>query len=857
MKKINYLILLLTVLFAGVINAQSYTVSGTIKDAESGEKLVGANVYIEALNIGAVSNTNGVFEITSVSGGTFEITASFIGYSKMTKNLKVTENVEVNFDLSPSSVLLTETVVKSTRAVLRETPVAFTEVLGKDLEFKLSSRDVPQELESVVPSLYSSVGGGGSGDATMYVRGFSQRNIAIMINGVPVNDMENKWVYWSNWAGIGDVTESIQSQRGLGVSPYSVNAIGGVINVRTSSVASQEVYTRVKSEYGSENLIKGSVAFHQKLSNNLSVTGLISKKNWDGYADGTYHKEWTYYFSVGGVFGNHSLEVTGVGSPQEHGQRPFYAKRTIADWAKYGKEYNYAQGRLNGGFILETVNKYHKPAFNLNWNWQLSDKSTLSTIVYYSTGTGWGSGTLGSFAKRTADGYGDYDAIYTANSQRINSTYSNTETQSTTIFRNSVNNHYWTGLLSTYTTKLTDALTLNAGIDGRYYIGEHYREVTNLLGGDYYLERNDISRGAYMAGVDDKVGYYNDMHVRQLGGFGQVEYKTGAITTYINVSAFAYGAQRIDYFLYAPDNEESDWQNFTGYTAKAGINYNLNDENNVYFNAGYFSTPPIVDNIFSNNTNVVIPNIENEKVLGLELGYGYTTDNLNVRLNGFYTQWSDRAFSSDVTGSDGVRYYANVLGAKQVHIGGELELSYKLFRNLSVNGIASIIDAKFKNDVTSVIAPEDEPTKTKTIVSYVDGLYVSDNRGNFPMQQFSFNVNYRVNLLSGLSANITPVVKYYGENYAYFNPDSRTNSNDRTQSWQYPNYTLFDLHIGFDWLLNDSYMKKISFGVHVFNLADNTDYIVEAQDGSKHDEATSTVFYGRGRWVNFNVAFNF
>ena len=57
--------------------------------------------------------------------------------------------------------------------------------------------------------------GGGAGDARINVRGFNQRNVAIMINGIPVNDMENGWVFWSNWDGVTDVTSSIQ-QKDLG-----------------------------------------------------------------------------------------------------------------------------------------------------------------------------------------------------------------------------------------------------------------------------------------------------------------------------------------------------------------------------------------------------------------------------------------------------------------------------------------------------------------------------------------------------------------------------------------------------------------------------------------------------------------
>ena len=53
----------------------------------------------------------------------------------------------------------------------------------------------------------------GFGDSKINVRGFEQNNIAVMINGVPVNDMETGWVYWSNWSGLADVTNKMQVQE--------------------------------------------------------------------------------------------------------------------------------------------------------------------------------------------------------------------------------------------------------------------------------------------------------------------------------------------------------------------------------------------------------------------------------------------------------------------------------------------------------------------------------------------------------------------------------------------------------------------------------------------------------------------
>jgi outer membrane cobalamin receptor len=56
-----------------------------------------------------------------------------------------------------------------------------------------------------------------------------------MINGVPMNDMEWGGVYWSNWAGLSDVTRSMQVQRGLGASKVAAPSLGGSINVVTRS----------------------------------------------------------------------------------------------------------------------------------------------------------------------------------------------------------------------------------------------------------------------------------------------------------------------------------------------------------------------------------------------------------------------------------------------------------------------------------------------------------------------------------------------------------------------------------------------------------------------------------------------
>ena len=136
--------------------------------------------------------------------------------------------------MEPDAVMLKDVVITSSVAVARKTPVAVSTITPVFIEEKLGTQEFPEVLKST-PGVYVTKDGGGYGDAQTRVRGFDSENVAMMINGVPMNGMENQKVYWSNWAGLADVTSSMQVQRGLGASKVSSPAVGGSINVITKS----------------------------------------------------------------------------------------------------------------------------------------------------------------------------------------------------------------------------------------------------------------------------------------------------------------------------------------------------------------------------------------------------------------------------------------------------------------------------------------------------------------------------------------------------------------------------------------------------------------------------------------------
>ena len=230
---IQFLLVAVLLVFTSAAWAQT-TVHGQLVDAETGEPLVGAAVMVEGTTQGSVTDIDGYFKQSVASNAT--LLFKYIGYKDQKK--KITQkgaSVELGtIKMQPDAVMLSDVTITSSVAVARKTPVAVSTVDPVFIEEKLGSQEFPEILKST-PGVYTTKDGGGYGDAQTRIRGFSSENVAMMINGVPMNGMENQKVYWSNWAGLSDVTRSMQVQRGLGAAKVSVPAVGGSINIITKS----------------------------------------------------------------------------------------------------------------------------------------------------------------------------------------------------------------------------------------------------------------------------------------------------------------------------------------------------------------------------------------------------------------------------------------------------------------------------------------------------------------------------------------------------------------------------------------------------------------------------------------------
>ena len=372
-------------------------IKGRVIDSQSKEVLVGATVNVEGTTVGCATDAEGYFELEVEESGTVILVFRSVGYSEVKKSV-VVDDKKVDLGtvgMLPEYINLADVVVKGSLAVDRKTSVALSVVTAKEIEEKLSTQEFPEILKSL-PSVYATKEGGAFGDGRINLRGFETENIAVMVNGVPMNEMEWGGIYWSNWSGLADVTRFIQVQRGLGASKVSVPSVGGSINIVTNStnaVAGGSV------SYGVGNDGYNKVAFN--LSTGLLKNGwamsILGARTWgDGYIQGTDFVGYSYFVNISKRLGEyHQLSLTAFGAPQWHNQRNRNDKMTVKSWDGLGDtKFNPSYGFANrGGKKVRKVsayNKYHKPQVSLNHLWEINRKSSLSSVLYMSLGRGGG-----------------------------------------------------------------------------------------------------------------------------------------------------------------------------------------------------------------------------------------------------------------------------------------------------------------------------------------------------------------------------------------------------------------------------------------------------------------------------------
>ena len=855
MRKITqFLLLTVAMLFSVVAMAQS-TVTGTVIGSDLNAGLPNANIMERGTSNGTSADFDGNFSFTT-ENASGSIVVSYVGYASVILDFDGDTDFGT-ITLSPDNTL--DEVVIIGKGIIdlaedRQTPIAVSTIRKSEIQERaVGNVEVPEIIKNT-PSAYVS-GQTGFGDSQMFLRGFDQTNIAVLLNGQPVNGMEDGRVYWSNWAGIADVANGVQVQRGLGSSKLAISSVGGTINlVMKSTERNRGGFVRFMG--GNDSYIKGTASYDTGI-NDKGWSFSVLLDYWQAHrkwAKGTFGQGQTYFFSVGYKPNEeHTLNFLLTGAPQMHGQRWSQSQETIDRDPKFNQHWGYT----DDGIESERTNYYHKPVMNLNWDWNISENTDLSTVGYASWGRGGGTGPRGNGRIRTSDGQIDYAAIEAQNALiGVGGDYG-ASLGAGYIRRSSVNNHQWYGLVSNLSTELNDNWSFNVGADFRFYKGDHFRQVADFYGltgwsndrpdGAVVTESYDVSPWAALfnfADEGDRIDYDYSENINYQGVFSQVEYKNDKFSAFFQGALSNQSYKRTGRFE-GEGLGDSDKLNKIGYNLKGGAALKIADHSTIFTNVGHYSRQPFLDNVFQDirSSNAIFdnPEVDNEDITGVELGYNFEVGDFRANFNFYYTDWDNRVIlGSDVDDngtpdddSDDINLNIFDRGVRQIHKGVELDVAYRVAQGVTLTGYISSGSWNFDGQSNVSIYNDD----TGQLVSTAEGVD-RDGVALPTAPQTTMGFGFRAQVIDGLSVDGN--LNFYDNHWL-----NDGNSIQIENVGQIDSFSLTDVGLTYAFNLGG---QDLVFRGNIFNVFDE----ITIQNSDRFG-----LFNTNGRTYNFSMRYNF
>ena len=653
-------------------------VNGKVVDQVTGKPI--SKVRIQTHKKIITTDIEGKFEIADFGTGNLKFVK--IGYENL--ELLVTKNQSVTVELVPKKLVLNGIKITETRAEYRKSAATFTNINKLEIEEKNVGQDIPLMMNDI-PNVFSySESGSGVGYSYLKVRGFDQKRIGVMINGIPLNDPEDHQVYWVNMPDLAESVEDIQFQRGVGTSLYGVSTFGGSMNMETSNIDKDDE-AQIFSNFGSYNTSKYGVKYLKNISDNYNVNLRFSKIDSDGYRDNSGTDLWSFFSSISrtGISSFTELNIYG-GSEETH-----------ASWYA-SSESDLAENHHHNPVTYDNeIDKFSQPHFELHNKYSLSENSELVNSLFYIRGHGYyeqykEGRNLWEFGLSDTDVGDEADLIrqklveknqYGWVSQYNYSHAKNDLTVGTYI--SLFDSKHWGEIKD-----VIDAEDL--GIS--YTSGQKYYEYT----GDkkyfsvYANEKYDVTSNLnIMANLFyQKIGF--DFAQNEAGNFAG---------TFLN-------SYSVDYDFFNP---------------RAGINYNFSQKMNSYFNVSYAHREPTdselydiwdgpddlgiaplfatVDTLYNSDGTIKgidwsDPFVKPEKLINYEFGFGYIDELWNLQTTLFLMNFQDEIIAYGGVNDDGNPIRGNA--DETVHRGIEVSSKVKLPKNLYLAGNISYNDNYFK-----------------------------------------------------------------------------------------------------------------------------------------------------------------
>ena len=671
--------MMLFLLFAN--SAFGYVVKGRVTDAETGENLANVNILAEGTRRGTFTDKRGAFTLMEVPEEEFTLSAGHVGY-RISKVKVDPEKVRmVMIALIPIYMEGEEVLVTASRAGGSDAPITFSNLSSREVRESYYAQEMPLLLEKM-PGVYSySDAGNPQGYSYLKIRGFDQKRIAVMINGIPLNDPEDHQVYWVDMPDLAANVDDVQVQRGLGYSPYGPSAFGGSVNIMTTPDP-QNKKMELTYGSGSYDTRKRSALFSSGIvDNSYQVYGRFSRITSDGYKENSGFEGWSYFLSATKYGVGNTLTLNVYGGPELLHASWDGTYEGILDT---NRTYNPIQYR-------NSIDNFNQPHYELHWAREINPYLTLNNTLFYIKGSGYWE--LYKEDKTLADyGLSGDDTV-----------------ESDLVQQKWVAKHQY-GWISRVEKK-GDRIDWTAGGNFNIFSSHHYDKILwvdeaaadNPPGYSSYDYNGDIWEASVFGHVkyqlSQKLNLFGDLQFRHLDtGFEQNQQG-------------AFSGTELNKFELTHDF----------INPKFGAGYSVNDRTTIYASAGFASREPSqqeywdawegaddygVDPLFAKSDTTwsggdavmvewLDPRVEPETMYDFELGFRRQGEMIKGSANIY---WMD--MRNEIIYGGGVYEGNPVLGNanRTVHQGIELEAAISPFENVTLYGNLSYSRNTFESD---------------------------------------------------------------------------------------------------------------------------------------------------------------
>ena len=589
-------------------------------------------------------------------------------------------------------------VVTATTAVSRLSPITFSNLTRAQIQQRSSVQDIPILLADL-PSLTTySENGSGIGYNYINLRGFDQRRIAVMINGVPQNDPEDHNVYWVDFPDLLASTQDIQVQRGAGSAFYGPAAIGGSVNLVANPFAPKPAITLESAvgfqELGAEgrtSLVTRKLALSVNsglIDKTYMLYGRLGRIQHDGYRENGWVDLQSYFLGAVRFDQSMTTRVNVYGGPIRDGLAYVGLPKSYSGDLRLRRVnysyWSYDSTGTNVGYAVPqkagAKEEFSQPHAEIMNDWHISDLVRMHTTLFTVSG----------------EGYFDYDGDWVpydaAGSDwfRRHVGYDSTFGVSsfpTFLIRGTVSNRQW-GLLPRVEI-VHDQGTLTVGAEVRFHRSLHYgqlpfasvaptpsftsdthiydyrgvRDILSIYAHEVFLLDESISLLADLQGVYQRYGIRDEQFV---GHAFDVKYwfVNPRVGINVNLSPSLHS--------YA----------FIGYTSREPRLRNLYAAEDAYFGA----TPEFTVDTTGGGMRYDFskPLAKPERLLDMEWGAGWVSEEWRLNANLFWMEFVDELIKSGGVDVFGQPRTGNADRTR--HVGLELDGVMSIHDRIRISG---------------------------------------------------------------------------------------------------------------------------------------------------------------------------